>query len=78
MLKLTSVADENCEYISTLTLPFDLRQKARLHATLDNGDEVGLFLPRGNILRDGNVLRADSGEHVKICLLYTSPSPRDS
>lgn len=66
MLKLTSVADKNSDYTSTLTLPFELRQKARLHATLDDGQEVGLFLPRGNILRDGNILSAESGERVKI------------
>ena len=32
---------QNCQ--DTLTLPFDLRQKARLHATLDSGEEVGYF-----------------------------------
>lgn len=31
----------------TLTLPFDDRCKSRLAATLDNGEEVALVLPRG-------------------------------
>jgi urease accessory protein len=66
MLKLTSIIKQNCECYDTLTLPFELRQKARLHANLDNGEEVGLFLPRGNILRDGDILKAESGEYIKI------------
>lgn len=66
MLKLTSVTKQTNECYSTLTLPFELRQKARLHAKLDNGQEVGLFLPRGNILRDGHILKAETGEFVKI------------
>jgi urease accessory protein len=37
-----------------LLLPFDLRQRSRLRATLDNGAEVALFLPRGTVLRDGD------------------------
>ncbi|MFZ1859762.1 MAG: hypothetical protein WAV81_03725, partial [Candidatus Competibacter sp.] len=33
----------------TLTLPFELRQKSRLRARLDSGEDVGLFLPRGTV-----------------------------
>ena len=66
MLELTAISEEKAECVATLTLPFELRQKARLRATLDNGEEVGLFLPRGNILRDGDVLHAKTGEYVKI------------
>ena len=36
---------------ATLTLPFELRQKSRLRARLDDGTEVGLFLTRGTLLR---------------------------
>jgi urease accessory protein len=50
----------------TLTLPFDSRQKARLHTQLDSGEEAGLFLPRGIILRGGNKLQAESGEVIEI------------
>jgi len=66
MLKITSLATDTRECFSTLTLPFELRQKARLHAKLDNQQEVGLFLPRGNILRNGDILQAESGEYIKI------------
>ena len=30
-----------------LVLPFEQRQKSRLRARLENGDEVALILPRG-------------------------------
>ncbi|MGP8439608.1 urease accessory protein UreE [Paraburkholderia fungorum] len=50
----------------TLTLTFDDRRKSRLAATLDNGEEVALLLPRGNVLRDGDVLVADDGALVRI------------
>ena len=43
---------------ASLTLPFDLRQRSRLRATLDDGREVGLFLPRGTVLRGGDRLLA--------------------
>ena len=66
MIKLISITQEPKEIFSTLTLPFELRQKARLHAQLDNGVEVGLFLPRGHILRGGDFLQAESGETIQV------------
>src|SRR5471032_2769579 len=61
----------------TLTLAFDDRCKSRLAATLDNGEEVALVLPRGTVLRDGDMLVADDGglvrviAHRRMCWLYT-------
>jgi urease accessory protein len=49
-----------------LTLAFDDRRKSRLAATLDNGEEVALLLPRGTVLRDGDVLVADDGGLVRV------------
>lgn len=66
MLKLTSISNEQSEYVASLTLPFEHRQKARLHTTLDDGQEVGLFLPRGLIIRGGDILLAETGERVKV------------
>ena len=48
----------------TLTLDFDARRKSRMAATLDNGEEVALVLPRGTVLRDGDVLVAQDGTLV--------------
>jgi urease accessory protein len=50
----------------TLTLAFDARCKSRLAATLDNGEEVALLLPRGTVLRDGDVLVAQDGGLVRV------------
>ena len=51
---------------ATLTLDFDARRKSRLAATLDNGEEVALVLPRGTVLRDGDVLVAQDGGLVRV------------
>ena len=66
MIKITNKIDSNADSKFTLTLPFDARQKARLHTQLDSGEETGLFLPRGIILRGGDKLKAESGEVIKI------------
>ncbi|ELR65467.1 Urease accessory protein UreE [Photobacterium marinum] len=50
----------------TLSLPIDLRIKSRLKVTLDDGREAGLFLPRGKILRGGDVIQGDEGIKVQI------------
>ncbi|RQH08395.1 urease accessory protein UreE [Paraburkholderia dinghuensis] len=50
----------------TLTLPYDVRCKSRFAATLDTGEEVGVVLPRGTVLRDGDMLVADDGGLVRI------------
>ncbi len=44
-----------------LTLPFHLRQKSRQRVTLDNGEQAGLFLARGLVLRPGDRLIAEDG-----------------
>lgn len=49
-----------------LTLPFEQRQKSRLRARLDSGEEVALILPRGNILRGGDRVAATDGRVVEI------------
>lgn len=52
--------------ILKLTLPFELRQKSRLRAKLDSGEEVALILPRGRVLRGGDRVTADDGREVEI------------
>jgi len=49
-----------------LVLPFHLRQKSRLLTALEGGEEVGLLLPRGTVLRGGDVLASDDGRVVEI------------
>ena len=52
--------------ILKLTLPFELRQKSRLRAKADNGEEVALILPRGKVLRGGERVTAADGRRVEI------------
>lgn len=50
----------------TLCLTMDERTKSRLKVTLSDGQEAGLFLPRGTILKEGDVLSTEDGELVTI------------
>ncbi|MEO8136176.1 MAG: urease accessory protein UreE [Betaproteobacteria bacterium] len=51
---------------ATLTLPFELRRRSRLLVRLDDGEEAGLFLERGTVLRDGDELAAADGRIVRV------------
>ena len=51
---------------TTLTLPFDQRQKSRLRVTLDNGQDAGLFLARGSVLREGDLIVSDDGRLIRV------------
>ncbi|HEV8095077.1 MAG TPA: urease accessory protein UreE [Burkholderiales bacterium] len=49
-----------------LCLPFEQRQKSRLHAHLESGEEVALMLPRGEILRGGDLVTASDGRVIEV------------
>jgi len=49
-----------------LVLTFQQREKSRLKATLSSGEEIGLFLPRGSVLKAGDVIATDENEQIKI------------
>jgi urease accessory protein len=49
-----------------LKLPFDARQKSRLRTQLVSGEEVGLMLPRGEILRGGDLVTASDGRVIEV------------
>lgn len=66
LLKITERLSGTAVLDTTLTLPFDLRQKSRLRVTLDDGREAGLVLSRGHILRGGDCLRAADGSVIGI------------
>jgi urease accessory protein len=52
-----------------LKLPFDARQKSRLRTKLVSGEEVGLMLPRGEILRGGDLVTASDGRVIEVISL---------
>jgi urease accessory protein len=66
-----------------LKLPFDSRQKSRLRTKLVSGEDVGLMLPRGEILRGGDLVTASDGRVIEVVsqeeqiLHLEANSPRD-
>jgi urease accessory protein len=49
-----------------LLLPFEQRQRSRLRTALVSGEELGLFLERGEVLRGGDFLLAEDGRTVRV------------
>lgn len=45
----------------SLTLPFDRRERSRQRVVLDDGSAAVLMLPRGTLLRDGDLLAGPAG-----------------
>ncbi|HYW55946.1 MAG TPA: urease accessory protein UreE [Polaromonas sp.] len=51
---------------STVELDWDVRQKSRFDATDSLGRQLGVFLPRGTLVRGGDVLVAEDGSLIKV------------
>ncbi|MFM8865870.1 MAG: urease accessory protein UreE [Limnohabitans sp.] len=51
---------------SAVTLDWDTRQKSRFDATDSSGRKLGVFLPRGTVVRGGDVLVAEDGSLVRV------------
>ena len=51
---------------STVRLDWDTRQKSRFEATDSLGRNLGVFLPRGSVVRGGDVLVAEDGSLVRV------------
>jgi len=62
-LKQLDEQKQNGQY---LQLDFDTRQRSRFRATLQNGEAVGIDLPRTGTLKDGDVVQNASGEIIQI------------
>jgi urease accessory protein len=57
---------------STVELDWDVRQKSRFDATDSQGRQIGVFLPRGTLVRGGDVLVAEDGSLIKV---IAAPQP---
>ena len=57
---------------TTVELDWDVRQKSRFAATDSAGRELGIFLPRGTLVRGGDVLVAEDGSMVRV---IAAPQP---
>ena len=66
MIAITRRTESSAKWEVELVLPFDKRQKSRLRTRLTNGEEAGLFLARGEVLRDGDLLAAEDGRVVRV------------
>jgi len=86
MLRIEKIADREIaeaemHRLPKLVLPFDLRRRSRFRATLANGIEAALFLARGSMLRDGDLLEAEDGTLIRVesapenVLLVTAETP---
>lgn len=51
---------------TTVELDWDVRQKSRFSATDSSGRVLGVFLPRGTVVRGGDVLVAEDGSLVRV------------
>lgn len=77
MLRIEKIMEGNVaaalrKRAALLTLPYEDRCRSRLAATLDDGREAALFLPRGTILRHGAMLVATDGTLVQVA---AAPQP---
>jgi urease accessory protein len=57
---------------STVELDWDVRQKSRFECTDSLGRQLGVFLPRGTVVRGGDVLVAEDGSMVRV---IAAPQP---
>lgn len=51
---------------ATVELDWDVRQKSRFECTDSQGRQLGVFLPRGTVVRGGDVLVAEDGSTVRV------------
>ncbi|WP_374669506.1 urease accessory protein UreE [Ramlibacter sp.] len=57
---------------ATVELDWDVRQKSRFDATDSQGRALGIFLPRGTVVRGGDVLVCEDGSMVRV---IAAPQP---
>lgn len=66
MLVIEAFAAAGAAAVERLPLPFESRCKSRLRTRLASGEEAGLFLERGRVLRGGDRLLGNDGRVVEV------------
>jgi urease accessory protein len=66
MIHLTRKVDDPAAPAASVTLTLDQRVKSRLRVVLDDGREAGIFLERGQTLKDGDCLVSEGGLAVLV------------
>jgi len=72
MIVIETRAPSGTAATGRLVLPFESRCKSRLRTRLEGGEEAGLFLERGTVLRGGDRLLARDGRVVEV---VAAPEP---
>lgn len=72
MLVIEAFAAAGAAAVERLPLPFESRCKSRLRTRLASGEEAGLFLERGRVLRGGDRLLGNDGRVVEV---VAAPEP---
>ena len=49
-----------------LVLPYELREKSRLRATLTSGEDVAVFTVRGTVMRHGDLMLGNDGRVIEV------------
>ena len=62
---LTEPLSENT-HCDSISLSFDERKRGRLKISTTAGEQVGIQIERGQVLRDGAVLSNDAGDYLRI------------
>lgn len=80
MLQITErlAVEDSREASATLILSYERRIKSRLRTILDDGREVGVILPRGNVLLNGDRLCTEDGLVVEVVAADESVSTAQS
>jgi urease accessory protein len=68
----TGLAPVLLKRAASIELDWDVRQKSRFDATDSSGRALGVFLPRGTVVRGGDVLVAEDGSLV---VVRAAPQP---
>jgi urease accessory protein len=75
MLSLHTKIDHADVVHDLLVLPYDQRERCRQRARLASGEEVALFLVRGTVLRDGELLTGEGGAAARVVRVVAAPEP---
>ncbi|NPU91152.1 MAG: urease accessory protein UreE [Gammaproteobacteria bacterium] len=66
MKKVFEFAPSGSTATLAICLPFDDRKKSRLRTRTVSGEEIGLILPRGQVLRHGVLLQDEDGRVIEV------------
>ena len=66
MLELTERIEAAERYDAVISLDYDSRKRGRLKTLTETDEEAGLFLDRGQILSEGDYLKATDGRVVLV------------